>query len=188
MAQRVIVKDFGWQRITEELKYLDKSYSKVGFPENMQPGQPTKKGSKSKASSTMTEVVYIALIQNYGTKQVVTEKQSAFLRTIGLHVKPGTVIEVPAREFMSSSFVENLDALKALIDRLYVRIINGKITTLQALMLLGEFSVSKMKRKIRNLKEPPNHPVTIARKGSSNPLIDTAQMINSITHTEVLIK
>lgn len=31
------------------------------------------------------------------------------------------------------------------------------------------------------LQEPPNEPSTIARKGSSNPLIDTSQLKNSIT-------
>jgi len=53
-----------------------------------------------------------------------------------------------------------------------------------ALSEVGEWMTAKTKAKIRGLKSPPNAASTIKRKKSSNPLIDTGQMINSIQHVE----
>ena len=54
-----------------------------------------------------------------------------------------------------------------------------------ALELVGVFAQSSTQLYVRNLKTPPNAPDTIARKGSSNPLIDTGQMVQSITSVVV---
>lgn len=53
---------------------------------------------------------------------------------------------------------------------------------------LGLRAERDVKRKIRDLRDPPNAPVTIARKGSSNPLIDTGRMRNSIRSRVVKVK
>jgi hypothetical protein len=42
--------------------------------------------------------------------------------------------------------------------------------------------VGVIKQRIANGIAPPNSPYTIARKGSSKPLIDTGQLRNSITY------
>ena len=57
----------------------------------------------------------------------------------------------------------------------------GRVDLLQRLGLVGEKWVGKVKRKIIDLKLPPNAPSTIARKGSTNPLVDTGRLLNSIT-------
>lgn len=63
-------------------------------------------------------------------------------------------------------------ALKALTVQGYdVRIQMGK---------LGEVAQNDVRKAIRDLDSPPNAESTIKAKGSSNPLIDTGQMINSI--------
>lgn len=54
-----------------------------------------------------------------------------------------------------------------------------------ALELVGVFAQSSTQLYVRKLKTPPNTPDTIARKGSSNPLIDTGQMVQSITSVVV---
>ena len=48
--------------------------------------------------------------------------------------------------------------------------------------LAGEAATSALKQAITDLDSPPNAPSTIARKGSSNPLIDTAHMRDSTTY------
>ena len=48
--------------------------------------------------------------------------------------------------------------------------------------LAGEAATSALKQAITDLDSPPNAPSTIARKGSSNPLIDTSHMRNSTTY------
>ena len=51
----------------------------------------------------------------------------------------------------------------------------------QALGLVGSFVASLISKKIVDIKSPPNSPKTIEDKKSSNPLIDTGQLKNSIT-------
>ena len=46
---------------------------------------------------------------------------------------------------------------------------------------LGGLVAGAVQENIRDLKNPPNAPSTIARKGSSNPLIDTGTMRTSVT-------
>ena len=40
---------------------------------------------------------------------------------------------------------------------------------------------SKIKDYARDLDSPPNHPFTVEQKGSSNPLVDTGDMIGGIS-------
>lgn len=51
-----------------------------------------------------------------------------------------------------------------------------------ALSLLGEIIVDDIKESIRQLDSPPLSPVTIARKGFDKPLIDTSNMLNSVSY------
>jgi len=46
----------------------------------------------------------------------------------------------------------------------------------------GQAAVNAIKRAIVDLKDPPNAPKTVAAKGSSNPLIDTSHMLQSVTY------
>ena len=48
--------------------------------------------------------------------------------------------------------------------------------------LLGEVMKARIQRSIVALREPPNAPSTIARKGSSNPLIDIGVMRQSVDY------
>ena len=47
---------------------------------------------------------------------------------------------------------------------------------------LGELVKGHVQRRITDLRTPPNAPSTIARKGSSNPLIDTSVLRASATY------
>ena len=42
-----------------------------------------------------------------------------------------------------------------------------------------------VQRTIRNLSDPPNSPITIHNKKSSNPLIDTGRLRQSVTYKVV---
>ncbi|MCW5001068.1 hypothetical protein M7963_06020 [Enterobacter roggenkampii] len=54
--------------------------------------------------------------------------------------------------------------------------------TRDVLSLLGEIIVDDIKGSIRQLDTPPLSPVTIARKGFDKPLIDTSNMLNSVSY------
>ncbi|MCK6993118.1 hypothetical protein [Enterobacter asburiae] len=62
------------------------------------------------------------------------------------------------------------------------RLIENGGDTRDALSLLGEIIVDDIKESIRTLDAPPLSPVTIARKGFDKPLIDTSNMLNSVSY------
>ena len=47
---------------------------------------------------------------------------------------------------------------------------------------LGEMLASGIKDYARDLSNPANHPFTVERKGSVNPLEDTGEMIGAISY------
>ena len=86
----------------------------------------------------------------------------------------------PERSFMRSAFDENLNDLSADMDRRYSQVVAGTKTVYQALGLVGLRHQDQIKKKIDTNVPPSNAPATIAAKGSSHTLIDTAAMKNSI--------
>lgn len=89
---------------------------------------------------------------------------------------------VPERSFIRAAFDANreryIEQFKTLIGAVYDR----KLTLRRALGLLGQQASSDMRNKIRAGIPPPNAEATIARKGSSKPLIDSGQLINSVSY------
>lgn len=55
----------------------------------------------------------------------------------------------------------------------------------QILEQLGNLAVGHTQQFITDLKDPPNAPSTIRKKGSSNPLIDTGNLRQSVTYSVV---
>lgn len=100
---------------------------------------------------------------------------------IGFDHEFGTEI-VPERSFMRSTLKEKKTEIIALQKKLLKKISEGSMKTAKALGLLGEVVADFISQKITTLKTPPNAPDTIAMKGSSNPLVDTGQLRNSITY------
>jgi phage gpG-like protein len=91
------------------------------------------------------------------------------------------VILIPERSFIRSTMADERPALSSLIGRLAGRVIDGKLTEAGALGQLGARIAAQMQRRIARGIPPPNAPSTIARKGSSKPLIDTGRLRSSIT-------
>lgn len=52
-----------------------------------------------------------------------------------------------------------------------------------ALEIIGQIAVGKVQAYMTDLQDPPNAPDTIAKKGSSNPLIDTGALRQSVTYS-----
>ncbi|NMB25460.1 MAG: hypothetical protein GX986_08015 [Firmicutes bacterium] len=50
---------------------------------------------------------------------------------------------------------------------------------------IGDYIVGQLKEYVTQVSSPPNHPFTVAAKGSSQPLIDTGRMRDAITHRVV---
>lgn len=89
---------------------------------------------------------------------------------------------VPERSFMRSTIQTGKKDIIALQKKLLGQIQAGQIDVIKALGLVGEVFSDMIRQKIVSIRTPPNSPRTIATKGSSNPLIDTGQLKNSITY------
>lgn len=100
--------------------------------------------------------------------------------TIGFAHEFGTAT-IPERSFIRATTKEKRKEIVKLQTKLLKKIQSGEISTEKALGLLGAFVAGLISKKIVDIKAPPNAPETIKRKGSSNPLVDTGQLKNSIT-------
>lgn len=108
------------------------------------------------------------------------QDSEANIAQIGFWNEFGT-ITIPERSFMRATTKEKRKEIKALRNKLLKKVQAGEISTEQALGLLGDFVRDLIQQKIVSLKSPANADSTVAKKGSSNPLIDTGQLRNSIT-------
>ncbi len=125
---------------------------------------------------------WLAGIHEYGCNITVTPKMRAFLHRQGLHLSPNTtVIKIPERSFIRTGHDANSDRIMQQTERALGQVIAGKMSIDDMLDLYGEQMSTAIKTFMRDLKTPPNHPYTVEQKGSSNPLVDTGQLIESIT-------
>lgn len=85
-------------------------------------------------------------------------------------------ILVPERSFIRGWFDENEAKLRALLLELMKTVVSGKRTKEQALEMLALVAIGQIQERISAGIEPENAPSTIARKGSSTPLIDKGQL------------
>ena len=122
---------------------------------------------KRKGKKNLTEVTFD------GGTHVATLLEVAFWNEFG-------TADIPQRSFIRATVDENLDRIQALQAALAKRIILAEITAEQAMAQLGAFVKGLIQSRIARGIEPANAPSTVARKGSSKPLIDTGQLRSSI--------
>lgn len=94
-------------------------------------------------------------------------------------------INVPSRSFIRKTFDEQQDNMGRVIEDFFIKYIEGHIEYDLCMDAIGEYLVGLIKKTIVDLKDPPLKQVTIDRKGSSNPLIDTGKLVDSITYKVV---
>ena len=139
-------------------------------------------GKKVKVGALEGENAWLAGIHEYGCKIPVTPKMRAFLHRQGLHLKDSTkVITIPERSFLRTGHDENADRVLKQTERALSQVVAGKMSVDDMLDLYGQQMATAIKTYMRNLSSPANHPYTVKQKGSSNPLIDTGGMVESIT-------
>lgn len=97
-------------------------------------------------------------------------------------VGPGGV--GPARSFLRSTYDTKREDWEKLLERFLRLVIAGKIDLKDALELVGQRASADVKKRILSGAgiPPPNTQATIDRKGSSRPLVDSSQMVNSISY------
>lgn len=110
----------------------------------------------------------------------------AGVHEFGASIKIGnTIIVIPERSFIRAPLAQHRADYVALIGKFTDRVLLGRMSVDRALGLLGIRAVADMQRFISRGVKPDNAPSTIARKGSSKPLIDTGLLRQAITYAVV---
>lgn len=126
---------------------------------------------------------WLASIHEYGCKIPVTDKMRAFLHYKGIHLKPSTtVVTIPERSFIRAGHDEHADTVLKSAERALPDVLHGFMDEETYCRMVGEMMAGKIKTYAINLKDPPNSGWTVAEKGSSNPLVDTGDMIGHISY------
>lgn len=100
----------------------------------------------------------------------------AITHEFGLAVKG-----IPERSFIRAGFDEYQEDIISQAEELLKQVISLKIEPEYFFNGLGHIVVGFIQRYLTDLSTPPNAPYTIKMKGSSNPLIDSGQLRDSIT-------
>jgi HK97 gp10 family phage protein len=144
-----------FDKIIAEIDLMQKSYVTIGFQEETKTRDETKGTRRKKGGQSMAQ---IAAMNEFGTSHI------------------------PARPFMRTSFDENRQRIANAISNEYDKIVEGTSTVKRSLNLIGLEMTRLIQMKIRAIYYPPNSPATVRAKGSSKPLIDFGQMIQSVRH------
>lgn len=89
---------------------------------------------------------------------------------------------VPARDFMDQGAVRALEKTGPITAALIPKVNAGGMTLEQLLDTLGPVAVAEFQQTIVDFDDPANSDATIKAKGSSNPLVDTSLMNQTLTH------
>ena len=123
----------------------------------------------------------MAGIHEYGCRIPVTPKMRAFMHHRGVHLKKSTTtIVIAERSFLRNGHDSNIDKVMKQTERAIAAVVAGAMSVDDMLDLCGEQLATAIKKYARDLSSPANSSLTIEWKGSSNPLVDTGNMIESI--------
>lgn len=129
------------------------------------------------------EQAMIAHVHEYGVDIGVTPRMRAYLHHIGIHLRKDTThIHIPERSFIRSGWDQNRADIESKIEDLMGNVINFGVDAELFLEMIGLDIESKLKNQLREVSGPPLSDVTIERKGSSNPLVDTGSLQSSISY------
>lgn len=154
---------------------------KDNFPDMIK-SLETLNGKKVNVGCIKGNSQWLAAIHEYGCNITVTPKMRAYLHHKGIHLKPTTtVIRIPERSFLRSGHDAHIDEVMNKASKLLEQVISGKMSEDQLLKFVGLTLSTKIRTYARELSSPPNSSFTVEQKGSSNPLVDTGDMIEGIS-------
>jgi len=89
---------------------------------------------------------------------------------------------IPERSFIRRTMTEKKPEIDKAIEKLAAQIVNGSLDPEKAFAVLGQLGAAEVKKTITEGSgvPPPLQSETIARKGSSRPLVDTGRLLGSI--------
>ena len=155
--------------------------SKDGFPD-MFKRLKSVDGTAVEVGVLKGEHKWLAAIHEYGLDIKVTPAMRAYLHGQGLHLKDSTeYIKIPERSFLRSGFDEHKDAVEKKAGKMLADVASGAMSADAMYKGVGLELSGKIQEYAVNLNSPGNHPFTLENKGTTNPLIDSGDMIGGIT-------
>lgn len=138
-------------------------------------------GKKVQVGVLEGEHKWLAGIHEYGCNIPVTQKMRSYLAAQGLYLKKTTtVIHIPERSFLRSGFDDRHERAVEQAERM---ISTGLFDADEVCAFVGQYLSQQIKLFARDLDSPANHLFTVEqKKGKSNPLVDTGDMINGISY------
>nr|DAE80297.1 MAG TPA: virion morphogenesis protein [Bacteriophage sp.] len=125
----------------------------------------------------------IAAVHEWGLTITVTDKMRKWFIAQGHPLKKTTTqIVIPERSFFRSGMRDKGSGAAKKYTKLIAEVIKGTISVEQFLNGLGLEVTTVIKEYARDLSSPENSGFTVERKGSSNPLVDTGNMIGAINY------
>lgn len=123
-----------------------------------------------------------AAVHEYGCNIAVTPKQRGYLAAaLGIYLKASTThIRIPERSFLRAGSQQATPAVMAKAKQFVPLAIEGNVDVELLYQMLGLELRGKIQEYAIDLSSPPNADVTVAQKGSSNPLVDTGSMIGAM--------
>lgn len=91
-------------------------------------------------------------------------------------------VKIPERSFLRNGHDENAERIIKQTERALGQVIAGEMSMDSMYKLYGRQMSTAIRKYMRDLSNPPNSSATILAKGSSNPLVDTGKLVQSITY------
>ncbi len=126
----------------------------------------------------------IARLEEANGKQAEAGLFGGFAADKAMWQEYGTSRGIPARPFLRNTMYENGSKWSRKAASGVLQVFEGGLSTTTLLSQLGTQMVDDIRQTINAGNFVPLAPQTVARKGSSRPLIDTGEMYGAITHKE----
>lgn len=109
----------------------------------------------------------------------------AYLHGQGLHLRESTThVHIPERSFIRSGYDKGRDKVARHAAQMMAQVAGGKMSAETFMASVGMTLQDAIREYAIELDDPANHPFTVDNKGSSNPLVDSGDMIGGITWRE----
>lgn len=90
-------------------------------------------------------------------------------------------VNIPERSFIRSTFDEKNDEWMEFLERQIEKVCELEIDAKEVFKRLGGRIAADIQKKMVEIRTPKNTALTIANKGSSNPLVDTGKLKEKVT-------
>lgn len=115
-----------------------------------------------------------------GARMRATREQRAHAFAIARKLR-GRTLQIPERSFLRSTFDRELAKLEEGMSRMALKVASGELTAAEAAQKFAVGLAEPLFRKgLLAVQEPPNAPLTVKLKKSSQPLVDHGRLRASI--------